>query len=112
MESIEETRNSKKIEAADHLFECIKRLRSASGDYDVWPWVQLANALAAFEAGLYDLSVNNAQLAQYPDDRYARLPEDISKDAITPSDLEKIEQYLRDERNIPAKLSPRFCSRM
>jgi hypothetical protein len=108
--SHEEMRASKKTQAIENLIKCIEQLRSFSTHHDVWPWFQITNALAAFDAGLYDLSVAHAQLAQVAKGRYRVLPKDMTNDVVKLSDLNEIERYLHSEKLKPAKPYPRFIA--
>ena len=111
MESYQTLRDEKKKEAVEYLFKCIDHLRSIAPTNDPWPWVQLTYALTAFDAGLYDLSLNSSQLVQVREDDHVSLSAEKANEAVKASDLDEIERYLHHEKMLPAKLFPRFRSR-
>ena len=111
MESYQALRDAKKKEAAEHLFKCIDHLRSITPTNDAWPWVQLTYALTAFDAGLYDLSLNTSRLVQVREVDHVTLSAENANEAVRESDLDEIERYLHHEKLLPAKLFPRFGSR-
>ena len=87
VESYQALRDAKKKEAAEHLFKCIDHLRSITQTNDAWPWVQLTYALTAFDAGLYDLSLNSSRLVQVREDDHVSLSAEKANEAVKASDL-------------------------